>query len=141
MSGVLYRRKQYGPLADVFLALIDELYESGKISIDRLDFAEMIRPSSSRAYISESGSTEPTEQKSEKAFIFSTSRIGDYNLLSFREREQIDKICNFWKTRRTAEIVNFTHEQKPWMLCRDGEIIPYELILQEDPDHVYAPIA
>ena len=128
MSGIMYRRKQYGPLADVFLSLTDELYDSGKIAIDHLEYAEMIKPVKQKTV-------------SEKNLIFVTSANHEYDLLSVHEKEQIDKICDYWHNRRTAEIVNFTHEQKPWMSCRDGEIIPYELILQEDPDHVYAPLA
>ena len=64
----------------------------------------------------------------------------EYDLLTGDEKELLDKICCFWKDKRTTEIVNFTHEQKPWKACRDGEYIPYSLIIQENPNHVYAPI-
>ena len=112
MSGVRYVRRDYGPVADVFFELTDDLYDRGKIDIKPLDYALMIS---------------------------STSVEYDGNLLSENERELLDKICSFWKNKRTSEIVNFTHEQKPWKMCRDGEYIPYALIIQEDPNHVYAP--
>ncbi|MBR3594663.1 DUF4065 domain-containing protein [Candidatus Saccharibacteria bacterium] len=131
MSGVFYRRRQYGPLADVFLSLTDELYDSGKIDIDYLQYAAMVKlPKISS-----------TESNLEKSKITSTSSAVKFELLTNQEKKQIDKICEYWRERRTSEIVNFTHEQKPWMSCRDGEIIPYSLIIQENPDHVYAPIA
>ena len=112
MSGVRYVRRDYGPVADCFFEMTDDLYDKGKINIIPMDYALMI-------------SSTTTEQEN--------------GLLSDEEIELLDKICNFWKDRRTSKIVNFTHEQKPWKMCRDGEYIPYSLIIQEDPNHVYAP--
>ena len=112
MSGVRYVRREYGPVADVFFELTDDLYDKGKININSLDYALMISP---------------------------TTIEHEYGLLSEEEKELLDTICNFWKDKRTSEIVNFTHEQKPWKMCRDGEYIPYSLIIQEEPNHVYAP--
>ena len=112
MSGVRYVRREYGPVADTFFELTEDLYDKGKINIETLDYAFLIKPS---------------------------SRSQDYDLLTDEDKQRLDKICSLWKDRRTSEIVNYTHEQKPWKSCRDGEYIPYELIIQEDPDHVYAP--
>ena len=112
MSGVRYVRREYGPVADIFFELTDDLYDRGKINIKPLDYALMIN---------------------------STTIEQDESLLSDEEKDLLDKICAFWKDKRTSEIVNFTHEQKPWKMCRDGEYIPYSLIIQEDPNHVYAP--
>ena len=112
MSGVRYVRREYGPVADIFFEMTDDLYDKGKIDIKPLDYALIIR---------------------------STTTEKEDNLLSAEERALLDKICNYWKDKRTSEVVNFTHEQKPWKQCRDGEYIPYSLIVQEDPDHVYAP--
>ncbi len=41
------------------------------------------------------------------------------------------------KKANTQEIVDFTHNQIPWKVCREGEIIPYTLINAEDPKNVY----
>ena len=112
MSGVRYVRRDYGPVADIFFELTNDLYDKGKINIIPLDVALMICPT--------------TIEKEE-------------NLLSDEEKNLLTKICTYWKDKRTNEIVNFTHEQKPWKMCRDGEYIPYSLIVQEDPNHVYAP--
>lgn len=113
MSGVRYVRRDYGPVADIFFELTDDLYEKGKINIEPLDYALMIK---------------------------STTIENEYNSLSEEDKSMLDKICTFWHDKRTSEIVNFTHEQKPWKMCRDGEYIPYSLIVQENPNHVYAPI-
>ncbi|MCL2046695.1 MAG: DUF4065 domain-containing protein [Oscillospiraceae bacterium] len=112
MSGVRYIRRNYGPVADIFFEMTDDLYDRGKINIVPLDHALMIS---------------------------STTIENDENLLSIDEKDLLEKICTYWKNKRTSEIVNFTHEQKPWKMCRDGEYIPYSLIIQEDPNHVYAP--
>ena len=112
ISNERYIHRQFGPVAEHFFDLTDSLYDSGKIDIT---------PSNDTLLIS------------------STSKDQKYDLLSKDERKIIDKICNLWHDKRTSEIVNFTHEQKPWKSCIDGEYIPYELIIQEDPDHVFAP--
>lgn len=114
MSGVRYRKMQYGPLADVFLDLTDQLIEEGKITLTVLDTAQML-------------SLKTREAKE--------------NLLSNDELERIKQICELWKDKSTSEIVGFTHEQNPWKVCRMGEYIPYPLIIQEDPEHVYQPVA
>lgn len=114
MSGVKYRRMEYGPVADVFFSLTDDLYQTGKIDIKPVDRAQIICPS--------------------------TREADNFDRLSADELKLIQEICEQWKDRRTEEIVNFTHEQLPWKLCRDGEFIPYELIIQEDPEHVFKPI-
>lgn len=113
MSGVMYKCKEYGPLADPFLELTDSMFDKGEINISILSMgAQMI--------------SLPYKLKLE-----------DLELLSTQEKVEIDEICDNWKDSNTQTIVNFTHHQKPWMACRPDEVIPYELILQEDPDHVY----
>lgn len=115
MSGVKYRRLDYGPVADIFFSITDDLLEGGKINIDILDRGAQM--------------------------ISSRTKEEDTSELSESELSQIKEICELWKDKPTQEIVNFTHEQKPWKMCRNGEYIPYSLIIQEDPDHVYQPVA
>lgn len=112
MSGVSYVKQKYGPVADVFFQITDELYDDGKIDVVPEEFMFRIRPVEGRE---------------------------EYGLLTEEDRGRIDKICEIWKDKRTAEIVDFTHRQKPWMACSSGEVIPYALIIQEEPDNVYAP--
>lgn len=114
MSGVKYRRMEFGPVADIFFSTTEDLFDGGKINITPVDQALIISAS---------------------------TREQSFDKLTRDELSLIEDICNLWKDRRTAEIVNFTHEQKPWKMCRDGEYIPYSLIIQEDPSHVYQPIA
>jgi transcriptional regulator with XRE-family HTH domain len=114
MSGVKYRRLEYGPVADVFFSLTDALWQTGKIELTPLDKAQLISATSREAE--------------------------NFDKLTADELKLIKDICAQWKGKRTEEIVNFTHEQLPWQVCRDGEFIPYELIIQEEPDNVFKPI-
>ncbi|MEK9196421.1 MAG: type II toxin-antitoxin system antitoxin SocA domain-containing protein [Patescibacteria group bacterium] len=115
MSGVKYRRMEYGPVADVFFSLTDDLYQTGKVEIKPVERAQVV--------------------------CATTREAENFDRLKPEEIDLIKEICEQWKGKRTEEIVNFTHEQLPWKLCRDGEFIPYELIIQEDPDHVFKSAA
>lgn len=109
MSGLNYRRIQQGPVPDQYFRIIDELYESGAISIKNKGTAFLI---------------EATENVSK-------------DLLSVDELKMIKAVSEKWKDKSTLEIVDFTHRQLPWKICRQGELIPYELITQEEPEYVY----
>ncbi len=116
MSGMQYKKFPYGPVPDTFFRVLTELEEDGKINIDRTKEGEK-----DVFLISESESN-----KSEKITTISAG-----------EKELMEKIALKWKDKRTQEIVNFTHNQMPYTICRDNEVIPYELITQEDADKVY----
>lgn len=116
MSGMHYRKIAYGPVPDAFFRALDELEEAGKIVIDHKNDngKEMF-------LVGESESN-----KNEKI-----------KTLLPEERALMAKIADKWKNKKTQEIVNFTHNQLPYALCRADEIIPYELITQEDPEMVF----
>lgn len=116
MSGMQYRKIAYGPVPDTFFRALDELEESGKIVIARRegDGKEMF-------LVSESES----------------NRNEKIQTLSVEEQALMQEIAIKWKDKNTNEIVNFTHNQLPYFLCRENELIPYELITQEDPGTVY----
>jgi len=110
MSGLAYRRIQQGPVPDEYFRSIDELFESGAVAIEPRGSALMV------------SAIEADAPRSE---------------LTDSEIKLIQAIAKKWQGRPTADIVDFTHNQLPWKLCRPGEIIPYELITQEDPGNVY----
>ena len=56
--------------------------------------------------------------------------------LNEEELAFVKEVCAKWKGKNTEEIVRFTHEQLPWKICRENDIIPYEIITQEDPENV-----
>jgi len=117
MSGMQYRKIEYGPVPDAFFRALDELEEDGKIEIDR-----------------------KVDDKERTMFLI---RESDSNhnekitTLTLPEVKLMKEIGNKWKDKKTKDIVNFTHNQLPYALCRQEEIIPYTLIIQEDPDKVF----
>jgi len=114
MSGMAYKKMQQGPVpVDYFLAL-DELEENDKL------ITREIKGSSHLLSLVESDIS--------------------FSLLTDDEIGLITNICEGWKGKTTKEIVEFTHSQLPWLICRDNEIIPYVLITQEEPERVYGPI-
>ena len=116
MSGMQYRKIKYGPVPDAYFRALDELEEEGKIVIDRknTDGKEVI-------IISESDSN--NKQRLEN--------------ISADETVLMKEIHKKWKDKKTAEIVNFTHNQLPYLMADDEEIVSYALITQEDPHEVY----
>lgn len=112
MSGLEYRKIEHGPVPDYYFRLIEELDGDDKILIEPKD----------------------------KALLISETRVGekvDDDLLNSEEKKLIKKIAKRWNNKNTKEIVGFAHSQIPYTFADKGEIIPYELITQEDPAHVY----
>jgi len=107
LTGLQYRRIAQGPVPDVFFRTIDELFENGAIVIECKGASQMIS-------VNEEA---PALEKEVEILL--------------------QKVCEKWRGRNTKEIVDFTHCQLPWAICRPGEIIPYELITQEDPENVF----
>jgi transcriptional regulator with XRE-family HTH domain len=112
MSGLLYRKIKHGPVPDYYFRLLEELDGDGKVTI----------------------------QPKGRALLVAETRSGEKvgtNLLSTDEKKLIVKIAKKWHAKDTQEIVDFTHNQLPYTFSDEGAIIPYELITQEDPQHVY----
>ncbi|MFM2339426.1 MAG: hypothetical protein RLZZ360_62 [Candidatus Parcubacteria bacterium] len=117
MSGMQYRKIEHGPVPDAFFRAIDELEDAGKILIDR-----------------------KTDDKGRTMFLISESESNTnekISTLSSDEVKLMKKIGTKWKDKKTIDIVNFTHNQLPYTICKIDELIPYALITQEDPDKVF----
>ena len=106
MSGMQYRKIQYGPVADTYFRLIDEMSDAGEISI---------------------------EQTENGAMLISPTRAGakaDTSKISKEEVEMIKKINEKWKGKRTSDVVAFTHKQMPYMFAEDNDIVSYDIFTQ-----------
>ena len=116
MSGMQYRKLEYGPVPDEFFRAVDELETGGLIEVDR------------------------KSPHGKDMFLISLSDTGEkisFENLSDKERGRIANIQGEWEGKRTAEIVTFTHNQLPYTLAFEGELISYPLITQEDPENIY----
>ena len=109
LTWLSYRKLPQWPVPDAYFRTLEELQNSESIVIEAKGRTQLIEN------------------------IGTPSRDG----LSEEQLAFIKKICESWKGKNTEEIVSFTHNQLPWMICRDNEIIPYSLITQEDPENVY----
>ena len=116
MSGVAYRKVEFGPVADVYFRLLEEMEQGGVINIKQIyrDDYNMYEIEETRV--------------SEKTAL---------NLLTKKEQLHVAKVWKQWQEASTAEIVKFTHEQVPYKETMLGHIISYELITKEDAHMVY----
>ncbi len=108
ITNLEYKKLQYWPVPGEYFYVLDKL-NGEQISINIKDKAHLIenKEAPSRDKLSED----------------------EFNLLK--------KIWEKWKYKNTDEIVEFTHQQLPWAISDENEIISYDLITQEDPDNVY----
>jgi len=76
-------------------------------------------------------------ENSGRAIMISLIEDPEESILNKDEKETIKDVCRKWKKASTGRIVNFTHNQLPWSMCKESEVIPYELINMEEPENVY----
>src|SRR3989338_1570118 len=106
MSGMQYRKIQYGPVADSYFRIIDDMFDSGEIEI---------------------------KQTKDGAMLISQTRSGAKVHLSKIEKAEGKLIIDIEKKsqdKKTNEIVDFTHKQFPYLYAQDNEIVSYELFTQ-----------
>ncbi len=116
MSGLGYRKIQFGPVPDTYFRMIDELEEKGLIEVEH-----------------------KTTDKG-PVYLLRATRPGNLYQSAHLSSEQItlmNDIEKKWHDVSTNEIVAFTHGQLPYKLAGDGELISYALIGQEDHDNVF----
>ena len=113
MSGMQYRKIQYGPVSDAYFRIIDEMFDRGEINIT---------------------------QTKDGAMLISQTRSGakvDLSKINKEEEGLIKDIEKKWKGKKTNEIVDFAHKQFPYLFAKDNEIVSYGLFTQENPDEIY----
>jgi transcriptional regulator with XRE-family HTH domain len=72
-----------------------------------------------------------------RSMMISLNERPEKGVLDSNEENIVKSVCTKWKEKNTKEIVDFTHNQIPWKICKDGDAIPYTLINSEAPDNVY----
>lgn len=116
MSGLAYRKIEYGPVPDAYFRILEEMDEQARIEIKKKDIDGKTMYEISETFISE---------------------IEDLDLISSEEKVLIGEIWNKWKDKNTNQIVQYTHNQAPYKTVEMNQIIPYELIMNENPEYVY----
>jgi hypothetical protein len=106
LSGADYRKQQNGPLSDIFSAALRALEEDGFIA----------------------------DKRAGNAFHLFLARCNiPADRLSMDELRLIESIGRAWRNKSDSEIADFVRGQLPYQVSRESEIIPYELISQEEP--------
>lgn len=118
MSGMVYVKREYGPVADAFFRIIEEMEDEGIVRCERI---------------------ENKDGKVSMLYSLSNKEL-NLNKLNDQEKTLIEQIGETWKGEYPNKIIEFTHNQLPYKICRDGEVIPYSLITQEEPSNVYGPM-
>lgn len=109
MTGFEYKKLPFGPVTVEFFAVLEEMISHAII----------------------------LEEKKGAANLFFLLEEPERDQLREQEIKLIREIAKKWCHHNTESIVDFTHEQLPWKISRDHEVIPYELITQEEPENVY----
>lgn len=116
MSGMTYRKLEFGPVADAYFALIEQLEERGELNI-----TQVLREDYHMYVIEETRSSQKTK----------------LSLLSKEEVQLIKTIWKKWKNADTNEIVSFTMRQVPYANAEPGAPLSYQEILKEDVAFIY----
>lgn len=110
MSGMIYRHYEFGPAADAYFRLIEEMELRGDINI-----TQVTRDDYHMYEIKEARAAE--RQK--------------LDLLKKRDVVILTAVFHAWKNAPTAELTKFIMTQAPLAETAVGEEIPYHLILKE----------
>ena len=115
LSGMTYRRFSFGPAAEIYLQLIEEPELNGTIVITQVsrDDYHMYEISESRG-----------------------SAARPIKRLTNKEQKSITEVVSAWAPVSTAELTNFTSNQLPYRETAPGQVIAYNLILQEERHNV-----
>jgi transcriptional regulator with XRE-family HTH domain len=116
MSGQTYRKTDFGPVADAFFRLLEEMEQDGTINVKQIyrDDYHMYEIEETRA-----------------------SAKTQLELLSKKERAHLFKIWKQWQEASTALIVKFTQEQEPYTRALQGQVLSYDHILEEAAHTVF----
>lgn len=117
MSGMSYRKYPYGPVPNEYFRALEELELEYLINVE----------------------TDKTDDGYTTYLISLTEggKKATKDKLETAEKELINDITAKWQSKRTRDIVGFTHQQLPYKLSADDEIISYALITQEDEGDLY----
>jgi transcriptional regulator with XRE-family HTH domain len=109
MSNFTYRALPRGPVAEQFFQMTDDMFESGQVQIEAKG----------------------------AALLFSVTEQSTQPLLGSDELAHIRTVAEKWRVSDTQTIVDFTHNQSPWMMTQPGATISYELARKIPVDQLY----
>lgn len=109
LMGESYRRIKYGPAPCHFNMVVDEMIAAGEIKKVSADYYGR-------------------RQKKYLPLIFP-----DLSLITAREKQVIDTVLDNLSSKEAATLTNYSHEDMPWKMTQDKEIIDYESVFYRTP--------
>ncbi len=106
ITGMKYRHNYYGPTPDikVFNNLIEGMKEKNEISIKKVPF----------------------HNKTQTKYLANASP--DLSYLNGQEIQHINEVLDRMKHNTAAQISKYAHQDTPWVLTEQGEVIDYKLV-------------
>ena len=109
LMGESYRRIKYGPAPSHFNMVVDEMINAGVLKKVTTDYYGR-------------------RQKKYLPLIFP-----DLSIISAREKQVIDMVLDSLSSKDAATLTNYSHEDMPWKMSQDKEIIDYESVFYRTP--------
>ncbi len=109
LMGESYRRIKFGPAPTHFNEVINEMIAAGELKKLTTDYYGH-------------------RQKKYLPLVFA-----DLSVISAREKQVIDTVLNNLSSKDAANLTQYSHEDMPWKMAQDKEIIDYESVFYRTP--------
>ena len=63
----------------------------------------------------------------------------DLSIISAREKQVIDTVLDGLSSKDAATLTDYSHEDMPWKMSQDKEIIDYEAVFYRTPAYLVRP--
>jgi len=111
LTGAKYIKNRFGPTPTAFGAILDEMVAAGEASPD------------CNKYFG----------KSQTRYV--ARRRADLRALNGAEKEIIDEVINRLADMNGAQISDYSHDDIPWKVAKEGEAIDYEAVFYRTPQY------
>ena len=109
LTGESYRKIQFGPAPCHFSGVVTEMLEEGEL---KKCVAEYFN-------------------KKQKKYL--PQVFADLRQLNAQEKEVIDSVLDALSSKNAADLTRYSHEDMPWKLVEDKELLDYESVFYRTP--------
>lgn len=111
LTGAKYIKNHFGPTPVAFKSIIDEMIAKKEVAVDCNKFFG----------------------KDQTKFI--ALRRANLRVINGAEKEVIDDVLQKLSDMNAKQISEFSHEDTPWKIAKDGESIDYEAVFYRSPQY------
>ncbi len=109
LTGATYRRIPHGPAPQEFTRIAEEMVKKNTLKKDTIDYFG----------------------KRQKRYL--PLQKADLTKLQASEKEVIDKVIDQLSDLNATQISDYSHEDTPWKVTPEGDVISYELVFYRTP--------